>query len=539
MKKNILKLAALFIVAAMLMLPLTACESDGGSDYGDRKEIRIGYYTGEFGDIWLKELADAWNEANPDSPYYFSVKGHLLLSGSIVADIKSGSQYSMFFSEDCNFGTIFNDEYLEDLTDVLNSKPDGESGKTVSEKINNKDVWMQMSTRDGKCYMIPYNLSPTGLIFDYDRFLENGWLFDKDGKLGGTNGVSAGKDGIEGTYDDGQPQTMDQFKAMCEKIRNTGTEVFMFMGVKAPDYLNNVGYAYLAQYLGEENFEIFYTHDSKGKEVELIDGTKTAFTVEEGYKSYQMKGVDEMFKFFSEYLCNKNYVSEATLNDVALTVDASHTQFITAGGPAFIIEGNWFENGSRSLMENLIKYDPTAKEYGTYNYRYMMVPASTEGKSVMHSQTGGGIIMPKCDDEAKLSAMKDFLTFVLSNENMGKVTQDTGMIWNYNYEISEEHRQGMTVFTRNTYDMMQDTQNVIVRSGFIDTASVPVHAYSALGTYSYALLNASTQSGILPALMQGANGNPAAAVEDMISYNNAERWEGWLEVAKTFGYYAD
>ena len=84
---------------------------------------------------------------------------------------------------------------------------------------------------------------------------------------------------MEGTYDDGQPQNMDQFKAMCEKIRNSGTEVFLYMGAKHPEYVSNVAYAYLAQYLGEEGFRTFYQHDSQGAEVELYDGRKTVITI--------------------------------------------------------------------------------------------------------------------------------------------------------------------------------------------------------------------------------------------------------------------
>ncbi len=534
MKKNVIKALSL-LLAAVLMLSLAACAPKGDSANSGKEEIILSYYTGEFGEEWIKELAERWSAANDE--YYISVKGNLNLSGTTLADIKSGTKSDIVFSEDCAYSTIFSDEYLVDLSDVLDAKPDGESGKTVGEKIANAEVWMEMASKDGKTYMLPFNISPTGLIFDYDRFLENGWLFDKDGKLGGTNGVHPGKDGVEGTYDDGQPQNMDQFKAMCEKIRNSGTEVFLFMGVKAPDYVNNVAYAYLASYLGEEDFKVFYTHDSSGKEVELLDGTTASFTIEEGYKSFQMKGIDEMARFLSGYLCNLNYTGEASLNDVALTVDASHTQFITSGGPAFIIEGNWFEFGSYELINSLSAYDPEAKEYGTHNYRYMLVPASEEGRSVIHSQTGGGIIVPEKGDEKKTAAIKDFLVFMLSDENMGKVTQSCGMIWNYDYEISQEQYDAMTQFTRNTYEMVHDSANVLVRSGFIDMTSVPIYTYSAMPSYTYITLGLSTQTSVVTALVQDAKGNIQTFLDNIAAYNTPDRWAGWLEQAKSYGYY--
>ena len=534
MKKKVFRVLSLLMAVALLCLPMVGCGGGKDAAHAGKEEILISYYTGEFGDDWIKNLAEQWNATN--DKYYVNAKGNLNLSGVVIADIKSGTKNDIIITEDCNFGTIFDGNYLESLNDLLSATPAGESG-TIGDKIMNKDTWMEMATKNGVTYMVPYNISPTGLIFDYERFAQNGWLFDKDGKLGGSNGVHPGKDGVEGTYDDGQPQNMDQFKAMCEKIRNSGTEVFLYMGAKHPEYVSNVAYAYLAQYLGEEGFRAFYQHDSQGAEVELYDGRKTVITIENGYESMLMKGVEKMGQFLSEYLGNRNYVSEATLHDVALTVDASHTQFLTAGGPAFIVEGNWFENGSRQLIESMQNYDPDAKAYGEADYRYMLVPASTEGKSVIHSQTGGSILVVKQENEEKRAAIMDFLSFMLSDSSMGQVAQQTGMLWNYNYKLSQEHMNGMTKFTRNAYDLLQDTQNVTVRSAFIDTASVPVHAYSAMGA-SYMTYNLSTQQEPLPALISNAGGDVQKFMQEIAAYNTADRWATWLNQAKSYGYYS-
>ncbi len=533
LKKIISVILVLSILSAFVVI-LASCNEEDDSNAG-KQEIVLSYYTGEFGEDWIKGLAKKWSDAN--DKYYISVKGNLNLSSVISADIKSGTQYDIFISEDSNFTSLYRDAKLVDLSGLLNEKPDGESGKTIGEKIADKNTWMSLASYGDAVYAIPYNISPTGLIFDYDRFAENGWLFDKDGKLGGSNGVHPGKDGVEGTYDDGQPQNMAQFKAMCEKIRNSGTEVFLYMGANAADYVNNVAYAFLAQYLGEEDYEIFYRHDSKGKEIELWDGTKTVVTIEDGYKTFQMKGMKEMIQFISEYITNSNYIGDEVLNDVSLTVDASHTKFITSGGPAFIIEGNWFENGSRQLIDGLGRYDPDAKPYGTHNYRYMMVPASEEGKSVMFSQTGGAIVVPKKDDAEKEAAILDFLKFMLSDENMGNVTRDSGMIWNYSYDIPEAARAEMTLFTKNTYEMVHDSENVIIRSAFIDATSTPIYAYSAMGTYTLATLNLSTQQAYVPALVQNSGGNVQTLLDSIKSYNSAERWSTWLGQAKSYGYY--
>ncbi len=531
--KKLVKIISVILIISLLSFALVACKEE--NPYEGREEIKLSYYQGEFGEDWLNNITEAWNQTQ--DKYYISVSGNMNLAGTVAADIKSGTKYDIFLTEDCNFTTLYRDDYLLDLSKLLDERPDGEGTKTIGEKIADKETWMSLASYNGKLFMIPYNISPTGLIFDYDRFLENGWLFDKDGKLGGSNGVHPGKDGIEGTYDDGQPQNMSQFKAMCEKIKNSGTEVFTYMGVNAPDYVNNVAYAYLANYLGEEDFKAFYKHDSEGREIELWDGTKTAVSIEDGWKTFQIKGMDETVKFLSEFITNSAYIGEEVLNDRSYLVDPSHTKFIMSGGPAMIIEGNWFENGSRMLIDGLKRYDPDAKNYGEYNWRYMIVPASETNKSIMFSQTGGSIAVPDKGNPEKEAKIFDFLKFMLKDDNMAAATRDSGMIWNYDYNISNEIRSEMTLFTRNTYDMMHDSANMTIRSSFIDTASTPIYAYSAMGTYTFTTLTLSTEQQFVPALVSSANGNVQTLLDSIKTFNTETRWQTWLNQAKSYGYY--
>lgn len=532
--KNWLKKLLGLAMAAGLTLSAVACGGGDESKSSDKTStdtkgktaIKLSYFIGEFGDEWLKEIAADWSKNN-DS-YYIDVKSNLNLGGTIVADIKSGSSFDMFITEDCSFQQLFSGDYLEDLSGLLSEKPEGK--KTIGEKLVDKDGWLKAAGSGDKVYLLPYNISPCGLIFDYDRFAEKGWLItDKDGT------VSAGKDGIKGTYDDGQPQTMAEFKAMCENIKGDGVDdVFLFMGANHPEYVNNVAYAYLASVIGEEGYKAFYTHDSNGKEIELADGTKTAVTIEDGYKTWLTKGVNDMTEFVQDYLANTKYVSEVTLSDKSLSVDASHTKFIevTDAAPAFIIEGNWFENGSRALIESNVDYG--GKPYGTSDYRYMILPTADGEKSQMFSQTGGSLLVTKQSDENKKAAIKDFVKYMLKDENLGKVTADTGMIWNYNYDISTESKAKMTKFTKNAYDMVQDEANVSVHSFYIDTAATPIYAYSSLGSAGLMLFG-ELQYSIIPAFTSA--GSAAKLMENITKYNTAERWSGYLAQAKSYGFY--
>lgn len=525
--KKVFKSTIAAVMACTVIAGGAACKPKVDENAG-KTAIRLSYYIGEFGDEWLKAEAKDWSASN--EKYYIDVKTNLNLGGTIVADVKSGAAYDVYISEDCAFQQLFSGDYLEDLSDVLSVKPEGK--KSIGEKINDADHWAEAASENGKTYLLPYNISPCGLIFDFDRFKENGWLVtDADGS------VSAGKDGIKGTYDDGQPATMAEFKTMCEKIKVSGVDdVFLYMGALHPEYANNVAYSYLAGELGESGYRTFYKHDSQGAEIELLDGTKTAVSIDDGYKTWQMKGIDAMAEFLQDYLCNSRYVSDATLNDRSLSVDASHTKFIQVADntPAFIIEGNWFEYGSKSLIEANVRYG--GKAYGESDYRYMLLPSAEGEKSQAFSQTGGSILVTKQNDEEKSAAIKDFLAYLLTDENMAKVTADTGMIWNYSYEVSPETRETMTKFSKSAYDMAYDTKNVTIHSAYIDTASTPIYAYSSLGA-SGLMMCSDLQYNLVTGFRD--KGNAASFTAGIVEYNTAARWAGYLSQAKSYGFYTE
>ena len=431
MKKFILAL-----LIATLSCSFVGCgQDDEYEQYGDKEEIRATVYWGEFGYQWLKDIANEWNE-NTDSNYYIKVTGDSYLASSIISHLKSGSSYDLYVCSDSGFQTVFNTGLLEDLSDLLPKSPDN-NGVTVADKLPSYKTWRNLAGGNEKMYMLPYAISPTGLIFDYQKFYDNGWLMlDEDGT------VAAGKDGIKGTYDDGQPTTWAEFDKLIQKINMTTNEVFCYMGATNPEYVNNVAYAYLAQYLGEEGYQAFLKHDTAGKEVKMSDGSMRAFDITEGYLTTEMDGMKQMLSFVKNYFLNSSYVANKALTDPSYGVDASHTSFIN-GDAAYILEGNWWENGARSLIESYQSFGGYA--YGEGDYRYLLLPAidgqATEShKSVYFSQSGGSLVVPYSKDRDKIAAIKDFLLFLLKNDNLKKVTIDTGLIWNYKYEIEGESK---------------------------------------------------------------------------------------------------
>ena len=543
MKKLMKKVGcvALAVLTSLSMVSLGSCGSDSSGSNNippinteGKTKLTANVYFGEYGFEWLKRLSAEWSNTNDN--YWIDVDYSMDLSAAHVKKIEAGDKADIYFTEDPNFQTIFG-EYLEDLSDVLEMKPEGT--RTIGEKIKNLDEWKKVASKDGAVYMLPNTLSPLGLIYDHGRFQANGWLCtDASGNL------TVGKDGVAGTYDDGQPQTWQEFNTMLGKITRSSVsnDVFCYMGAKNPGYVNNILYAYLAQYLGEEQYSWFIEKDSHGNTVKLLDGTETVIGIDDGYKFFSIDGMDKMSKFMQDYIMNPLYVTDRTLTDSSFGVNESHVAFISDGdyAPAFLMEGNWWEFGSYRDFEANADYGGAG--FGENDYRYMLLPViegqkTPEDQSVIFSQTGGCIAVTKSNDAKRTAALKDFICYVLRDDTMESVTKETGAIWNYNYTISEAGKEELTPFIRNTYEMMNDTDHVTIRSFSIDLATTPL--VSHCGWTGLGMLVAANGDPYMVSAYRNAGSMAKflSQLQNSSGYTDPASWKSMINLARTYGFY--
>lgn len=149
--KKLVTMALALVMSASVSLTAGCGKKDDSANYGDRKEINVSLYFGEFGVDWLKKIAKEWNDSTT-SNYYVSVSDHKNLSSTVVKDIQTGTNKDVFIGHDANYQALYNGGYLEDLTDVLSAKPDG--GMTVREMITDYELWEKVAVKDGKTYAI-------------------------------------------------------------------------------------------------------------------------------------------------------------------------------------------------------------------------------------------------------------------------------------------------------------------------------------------------------------------------------------------------
>lgn len=554
------------------------CSSKGKKAASGKNEIVVEPFSGSgFGFQWLKDLAAEWMKENPQ--YTVKVKENsTYMSGTQLAQIEAGTTTTdVYFGSYPNYSSGFYKGYFEDLTDMLSMKPEG--GLTVQEKIIDFDNWKKVASKVAYdkgtdsfsysgCYMLPHSVTLTGLVYDHDQFLNNGWLkyaantdevksalteqgisYEVSGdkllfksSTGITNYeeneeiLDAGKDGKYGTYDDGQPQTMAEFDDMVGDI--VASKKIPFIYSSADEYVTELANAYVVQYAGLDAYDALTAFDSNGKEIKLRDGSSKVIDWSNGYMAQSVEGIEGAVSFInnyfvknSSYFTTGNYVQDA--QDAFISGGIGQGDFV-----AMIMEGNWFELEASETLKSAGERE-AQKGYGKVDYRMMLLPEIEGQKGIDGEGNGtvfpavesGAIAIRKQADAEKLAAIKSFVLYTLTDKALSETTVKTGLIRGYKYELTKEQIASMTPFQNTCYQIYQDTDNIKLITHTTDVLRSPF-PYAATGyTPDVGMLPCNGVQSIVNSLK---GGKTVAQVVDGIANNyNQEKWDGFLESIKS------
>lgn len=591
MKTNIRGVIA-STMALTILFGMTACNVGGGEVVGpqintSKTQIYVSGYNGGNGVVWLEKTAAEWNEKND--------KYELIIvpnkdSSAITNEIMTGSsaqKFSIYFSGTSAFQPLIYGNYLEDLTDLLDEEVDGAGEGTVEDKIgvdeNYYDTWKIMASKNGEgMYMLPLADNFGLMIFDFDAFLEKGFMISADGndsevlsalsaqgvsyeKEGGAlylkeeyegttkyfnyevgdKILSCGKDGVYGTYDDGQPVTEAEFDTLINKIKLDGSNSKAFLWTsKYPTYTDMIVNSAMVQYIGVEGEQTYYRYDGPI----AINGQTETIHLETGYKVFANDGLKKGVEFAQKYLNNTT-----TAYSKSLTGDISHTDaqsYLLYSYQAeaenleyahILVDGEWFENEARPSFKEI---ERDGRGFGKREYRVLFLP-NFEGQkgidgqgngSVVSCLNNGAIIVPKEQDTDKLNAIKDFILYFLKDENLQRYTVESGSMAAYRYELTDEQYESLTPFSKTCLQIRMDTKNVYLSR------------FAMLHGSDYLELSSSLMGEVFP--YRSENGWAAPSVIRALKYQTVEQvctglaetysseiWAQMIAAAKSQGFY--
>ncbi len=498
---------------------------------------------------WAEKMASDFNALPENSAYQVVVQhGAKDLLTGMNNDLKAGStDVSIYFGCQSAITTMIRDGRFIDISDVYKMKPNGDE-KTIEEKTIDfqlyKNAYCDLSGNG--IYAVPYSTGMSGMLFDYEFFLEYGYLNyaatseksaveeqggavkEEKGKLVATAAfgnykegdkiLTKGKDGKYGTYDDGQAITEEEFFTMIKKIISNQHAPYVFTTNSIEAYVPVVYQGMMAQNMGYENYYNFMTlkGDLKNKsgavEATLTPATgATAWTTDVVKNAYQ-ESLDFFYRTIIGHVGTINgstykpadMLHKSCVSSLSLTHLEAQDKFISGhyedvGYSAFLIEGTWWENEAKGTFENLTPIEDEPRGFGEREYRYYLYPTTATqvtaaNKSVMAVQDDGcGVLFNNSKVFKNLKSgitkddyikkCKEFLAYTLSDDCLEYYTTTTGNPRPFNYEISAENLAKMTPFQRNCWEITHDTENIsIVYPNVLNNLS-PVRTIGQLRNY--------------------------------------------------------
>ena len=436
-----------FSVATICVVAITGCKKKGGESIDSSKaQLNVATFDGGVGDQWLKNAARLFEEKHENSTNYqegrtgvqIHVKSNRACSGGNLEE--SDLYEDVYFTESVDYYKLTNQHKLADITDILTAPNAEEGGKTILSKIDGNMAGFM--NREGKYYAVPFYDCFYGLVYDKDLFRQKSFYMKADGSpTNNREQFGAGPNGISGDWDDGLPQTYEQFKTMMERMTGANVIPFTYSSGNATWYTARGLTSWWSDDEGYEQTNLNYNFNGTATNIyDHFDGDKivtksVAITKDNGYLLKGQAGIYNALYFAREILTKStnNYQGYNSNYDVQ---DAFVNNKYVGGSVkpiAMMFEGTWWENEAAPAFE-------IARETGvdSFNYGFMPIPKSDASKigdaTLLNLNDSYGFISANCEN---MQLAKDFFAFLHSDEMMREFTKETNMTRGLDYTFAE------------------------------------------------------------------------------------------------------
>ena len=220
----------------------------------------MGNYYGGLGSQWLETIVEKFEYKYKDRSFENGRVGVQVIidnqkngmEGNELIGTMSTKRDEVFFTENVNYYDMKNAGVLANITDVLTEDMAdvGESGKTILSKLD-------LTFRDyynisEKYYALPFYDGFYYLVYDVDLFDNKCYYFNNQGDF--INNLSeeksVGPDGVPNTYDDGPPQTYEQFFKLMDYMVTDGITPMIWSG----QYMNGYTTRFMSSLISDYAF---------------------------------------------------------------------------------------------------------------------------------------------------------------------------------------------------------------------------------------------------------------------------------------------
>ena len=445
--------------------------------------LNVKVFNGGLGYAWLEETADKFMDIFENVSFEEGKQGvYINITPNknftdLEKNMASGADAEDIYFSDANNLSLFTDWGVAyDLTDIMTAKvydafgnvtlaEDGKSWKTqqrsLADKISvdyYKDAFNLGTEENPSYFSIPYEDSLSGIVVDWDLFVEEGWN--------------------NGTGIDGMPGTFNEFTQLLLKIQQAGYSAFTY-STHVGYYTPSIQRAVQAKVDGVDWFyDLFsdYTasYDFNNDGTIGADEQITPSTMGKAIDTRGVKAAVEMAEFmFTTSTTGSTYYDSNVVQGVSY--GGAQQDFVMSKASnnrpriAMLLEGEWWENETRATFNSMGRVN-AANGYGKREFRFMPIPKMTNNdkteKYTIGSFSSGYITVVNektvGDNSAKQRLVELFLQFQYSQKGLKTFTLANGATLPFEYELTESELNQLTPFGRSIWHLKHSDDVEIV-----------------------------------------------------------------------------
>ena len=465
MSKKILSAAFAVLFGLMTAFTFQGCGGRSGVDK-TKTQFRIGNFDGGVGSAWLTAAKKKFEDMHAETQFESNKKGIQIwidnnkdnyVDDTFFTRIGTTMNQDMHVSQMLTYSNFVNAGKFADITDVVTGSEDGKDSIEAKMKPALKPYY----NVDGKYYGVPFIDALYGIVYDAGLFEDFGF-YDK----------GPGPDGEQGTYDDGLPQTWQDFERLMDDMVNSGVTPFTWTGMYV-GYRTQFLRAIMASYEGSAdymlNINFSGTHSTLGD-----------ININNGWKLTRMNGKLAAMKFAEKIFSGARHTYHSrNAMGTSQTHTEAQSEFLysveTNKRIAMLIEGGWWENEARDTF-NIMSRTKDEYAYGKRKLKFMPMPRFTakdgsgtyngipdqlNTKTTVVSNNSNGMIVVNAKSKYQDIA-KQFIKFLHSDEMLAEFTVETGIPRPFNYSLSGAQYNALTPFAKSVWDIITDKKTDVI-----------------------------------------------------------------------------